>query len=84
VIRFRFVDEHRNTHGVKRMCDVLGWGRLTMTGEQPLLQLPVLGLYLMPYLAHCSVPLTTDRRLTSKAFPRAARHSPKSIDGIQP
>jgi len=27
VIRFRFVDEHRNAHGVKRMCDVLGWDR---------------------------------------------------------
>ncbi|MFK0114232.1 IS3 family transposase [Streptomyces sp. NPDC091217] len=27
MIRFRFVDEHRNTHGVKRMCDVLGWDR---------------------------------------------------------
>ncbi|MEV7345365.1 IS3 family transposase [Streptomyces sp. NPDC093544] len=27
MIRFRFVDEHRNAHGVKRMCDVLGWDR---------------------------------------------------------
>jgi len=27
VIRFRFVDEHRNAHGVKRMCDVLRWDR---------------------------------------------------------
>jgi len=27
VIRFRFVDEHRNAHGVKRMCDVMGWDR---------------------------------------------------------
>lgn len=27
VIRFRFVDEHRNAHRVKRMCDVLGWDR---------------------------------------------------------
>lgn len=27
MIRFRFVDEHRRTHGVKRMCDVLGWDR---------------------------------------------------------
>ncbi|WP_405869903.1 IS3 family transposase [Streptomyces zaomyceticus] len=27
MIRFRFVDEHRNTHKVKRMCDVLGWDR---------------------------------------------------------
>jgi putative transposase len=27
VIRFRFVDEYRNAHGVKRMCDVLGWDR---------------------------------------------------------
>lgn len=27
MIRFRFVDEHRNAHRVKRMCDVLGWDR---------------------------------------------------------
>ncbi|MFI1416933.1 hypothetical protein ACH4VX_02915 [Streptomyces sp. NPDC020731] len=27
VIRFRFVDEHRTAHKVKRMCDVLGWDR---------------------------------------------------------
>ncbi|MCD7437299.1 IS3 family transposase, partial [Streptomyces lincolnensis] len=27
MIRFRFVDEHRHAHGVKRMCDVLGWDR---------------------------------------------------------
>jgi hypothetical protein len=27
VIRFRFVDEHRSAHRVKRMCDVLGWDR---------------------------------------------------------
>ncbi len=27
MIRFRFVDEHRNAHVVKRMCDVLGWDR---------------------------------------------------------
>jgi transposase InsO family protein len=27
VIRFRFVDEHRTTHRVKRICDVLGWDR---------------------------------------------------------
>ncbi|WP_314618165.1 IS3 family transposase [Streptomyces sp. DSM 40976] len=27
MIRFRFVDEHRNAHKVKRMCDVLGWDR---------------------------------------------------------
>ncbi|MFJ5305655.1 IS3 family transposase [Streptomyces sp. NPDC088350] len=27
MIRFRFVDEHRDAHGVKRMCDVLGWDR---------------------------------------------------------
>ncbi|WP_121717494.1 IS3 family transposase [Streptomyces sp. E5N91] len=27
MIRFRFVDEHRRAHGVKRMCDVLGWDR---------------------------------------------------------
>ncbi|WP_262063308.1 hypothetical protein [Streptomyces sp. STR69] len=27
MIRFRFVDEHRNAHGVKRMCDVLVWDR---------------------------------------------------------
>ncbi|WP_262064425.1 IS3 family transposase [Streptomyces sp. STR69] len=27
MIRFRFVEEHRNAHGVKRMCDVLGWDR---------------------------------------------------------
>ncbi|MFK0288443.1 IS3 family transposase [Streptomyces sp. NPDC090499] len=27
MIRFRFVDEHRSAHRVKRMCDVLGWDR---------------------------------------------------------
>ncbi|WP_327251031.1 hypothetical protein [Streptomyces sp. NBC_01244] len=27
MIRFRFVDEHRNAHRVKWMCDVLGWDR---------------------------------------------------------
>ncbi|MFI2125329.1 IS3 family transposase [Streptomyces sp. NPDC020299] len=27
MIRFRFVDEYRSTHKVKRMCDVLGWDR---------------------------------------------------------
>ncbi|MEU8435968.1 transposase [Streptomyces sp. NPDC029216] len=27
VIRLRFVDEHRNAHRVKRMCDVLRWDR---------------------------------------------------------
>ncbi|WP_405898614.1 IS3 family transposase [Streptomyces sp. NBC_00727] len=27
MIRFRFVDEHRGAHRVKRMCDVLGWDR---------------------------------------------------------
>ncbi|MCX2928636.1 IS3 family transposase, partial [Streptomyces sp. NEAU-W12] len=27
MIRFRFVDEHRTTHRVKWICDVLGWDR---------------------------------------------------------
>ncbi|MFJ4821622.1 hypothetical protein [Streptomyces sp. NPDC088801] len=27
MIRFRFVEEHRTTHRVKRICDVLGWNR---------------------------------------------------------
>lgn len=58
-------------------------GGLAVTGEEPLLQLRVLGLCLVPYPARFHPP-DYEHGATSKAPPAAARHCPNLIDRIQP